>query len=180
MNQSPKQPDDIPLCVDLDRTFFKSDLTWEMLNAFLLKHPLKIYLVVWWLIQGRHIFISKLAEYGLINIDLCPINAPVLEMVIKVKDRRRVHLISESSEKLLNKCEVLEKTFDCISGSDDERYQTGRAKSEFLVRKYGEKGFDYVGSRLVTAISGSMPELPTQLEIIICDGPKGMDWNCIL
>ncbi len=148
MNQSPRQFEDIPLCVDLDGTFFQSDTSWEMLNAFLLKHPLKFYLAIWWFIQGIHILKSKLADYARINMDLCPINEAVLELISKEKGRRHIYLVSGSSQKLLKKSEILKKTFDGCSGSNDAYSQTGKIKAEYLVHKYGDKGFDYVGGSL--------------------------------
>jgi hypothetical protein len=53
---------EVPLCVDLDGTLLKTDLTWESLVRLLRRNPLYLLVIPFWLIRGRAVLKDRLAK----------------------------------------------------------------------------------------------------------------------
>lgn len=65
----PEARRDVPLCVDLDGTLLKSDLLYESLLSLILRNPLYVFLMPFWLLAGKAGFKRAVAS----RVDLQPL-----------------------------------------------------------------------------------------------------------
>jgi 4-hydroxybenzoate polyprenyltransferase len=140
-------PRDIPLCVDLDGTLIRGDMTVESIMLLLARSPLSIVLLPWWLMHGLPVLKREVAQRVSIDVADIPINANVLELVEEdASCGRNVLLVSGSDEHyvraIADRCGV----FTEAHGSDGKRNLAGETKRRMLVERFGEKGFDYIGN----------------------------------
>ena len=77
-NQNDSQ---VPLVVDLDGTFCRTDTLHEALLTGLVRHPLDVFLWPGWLRDGRAGFKARVADRGIVAAEDLPFNAAVLEWV---------------------------------------------------------------------------------------------------
>lgn len=135
-----------PLCVDLDHTIIKTDLTIEGLWEFLKKDPRNIWQFLVWLRSSRSLLKEKLT----INVDLdlyhLPVNPEVLEFVRCEFERgRKVILITGSHQKwadgLLKKYSFFSEAY----GTENGRNLIGAHKLDFIKNDLNIDSFDYIG-----------------------------------
>ena len=137
---------DTPLVVDLDGTLIKTDLLFESINYLLTKktfHALKAIVSVF---KGKHLFKSKLALQFTPDFSEIPINKELLEWLkIEHKKGRTLILATASHKKYAMKAADFFGFFDDVIATDEEINLKSKNKRDFLVERFGEKGFDYVG-----------------------------------
>lgn len=68
-----------PLVVDLDGTLLRSDLLFETAMAFIRQHPLQVFKLLLWLLQGKASLKRGLALATQLDIALLPYDAEVIE-----------------------------------------------------------------------------------------------------
>ena len=135
----------VPLCVDLDGTLIRSDLLAEALLRFVRHHPLRLFSLLGWLLQGRAVLKARLAEVAPPPASLPPVNQEVLDrMNLARQSGRPVLLVTASHEKMLGSVRSL-FAFDEVLATSDSVNLKGSHKADLLVERFGEMGFDYVG-----------------------------------
>lgn len=136
---------EVPLCVDLDGTFIRSDLLIEGVLRLLRHKPLQAWRLPLWASKGKAALKGELARAIDPPATAPPVNTEIESWLREEKAKgRKIVLVTASHREALGP--VLDLfPFDEVHASDDETNLKGRTKADFLVEKFGEKGFDYAG-----------------------------------
>jgi apolipoprotein N-acyltransferase len=137
----------VPLAVDLDGTFIKTDLLWESLARLLRRNPLAIFPVLFWWVQGRALLKQKLAARVKIDPATLPYHEKFLAWLREQKSAGRKLILATASDRAMalpvaNHIGL----FDEVLGSDGKSNLRGANKLKALTEKFGERGFDYAGN----------------------------------
>ena len=136
-----------PLCVDLDRTLVRTDLLWETLAATLARSPAAALAIPFWLLRGRAALKRELAQRAPFDASTLPYDRHVLEDLRSERARgRRLVLATAADQLAAERVAAHVGLFDEVIGSDGVRNNKGEAKARTLIERFGERGFDYVGS----------------------------------
>ena len=137
----------IPIVVDLDGTLIRGDLLMETAVRFLKARPLKFYLLFFWILKGKAYLKQRLAVETSIDISLLPYNQELLFWLHTQKnDGRKLVLATASDISLAKAVQNHLNLFSLIFASDGKRNLSSHEKSDALVSKFGERGYDYVGN----------------------------------
>ena len=138
------------LCVDLDGTFVKTDMLYESFLFKFKKNPLVIFSCIFWLLIGGKVLLkSKLAENFDFDVSALPYNEDVVVFCHSKKEQGcDIFLVSASNGSI---CEKIEQNFSFFTPicKPNDINLAGSNKADFLVKKFGEKKFDYVGNSSV-------------------------------
>lgn len=149
MSLTPSSPaadaPDHALCVDLDGTLLDSDILYESLLALLARQPLYLFLLPFWLMQGKAALKRQIAARVTLAPEHLPYNPQVLELLRNTTQRPRV-LCTASDALLVAPIAAHLGLFERVMASDGERNLSGTRKAEALVDAFGERGFEYVGN----------------------------------
>jgi 4-hydroxybenzoate polyprenyltransferase len=143
------------LVVDLDGTLCRSDTLHEALLALVTHHPLSFPAIVGALFQGKAGFKKAVADRCIVPGAQLPYDAEVLDLVRNARaEGRRVMLVSASDQRQVDAVAAHLDLFDEAIGTggggdagDDNL--GGARKADYLVARFGARGFDYVGDRSV-------------------------------
>ena len=138
--------EDIPLVVDLDGTLLHSDLLHEGIIILLRKNPFYFFPLLFWLLKGKVYFKNQIFNTVQLPYDLLPWNKKLI-VFLKVESLKGRKLIVATASVNTHSQEILKvfPFFDEIYGTDTINLK-GRNKLKFLVNKFGESGFDYIGN----------------------------------
>ncbi len=137
----------LPLCVDLDGTLVKGDLSIQNIIAVLKYQPLYILIFPFWLLAGRAGFKEKVALVKSIEIEKLKFNEKLTKFLFCEKERgRKIILVTGSNSRVADAVAEHLNIFSEILASDANLNLTGRRKAEVLVRLFGQKKFDYIGN----------------------------------
>lgn len=135
-----------PLCVDLDGTLVATDTTAESILEVLKAAPWKLLAMIAALAQGRPKLKRYLAQHDPIDATTLPYRDAVLSEMRKARaEGRRVVLVTASDQRT---ADLVAAHLDCVDeavGSDGQNNLKASRKAEFLVSRFGDGGFDYVG-----------------------------------
>lgn len=136
----------VPLVVDLDGTLARTDTLHEALLALAAARPLRLAAAAGWLMEGRAGFKSRLAAEALADPEGMPLREGVMGLVREAREAgRRVLLVSGADARQVEAVARHTGLFDEVAGSEEGRNLTGADKARWLVDRFGEGGFDYVG-----------------------------------
>jgi 4-hydroxybenzoate polyprenyltransferase/phosphoserine phosphatase len=136
----------VPRCVDLDGTLVHCDLLVESLRLLARERPWLLLRVPLWLAAGRARLKEKLADAVRIDAAALPYNELLLEHLRRERARgRRLLLVTASHERPAREVANHVGLFDEVIATGGRRNLKGRAKRRELVRRFGERGFDYAG-----------------------------------
>src|SRR5262245_47553526 len=152
MRFSPAATEDkaVPLCIDLDGTLIRTDLTWETLVGLLRHNPIYLPRILFWLLHGRAHLKSQLAKRCYIDPATLHYNEQFLDFIRAQKNSGRPVLLVTASDRGVAECiHSYLGLFTEVLGSDGKTNLRGKAKTQKLVEKFGPKGFDYAGNSSV-------------------------------
>ena len=136
----------IPLCIDCDGTLLRTDLLHEAVFILLKEHPFHVFLLPFWLMRGKAYLKARLAEYVNFNWKTMPYRKEVIELIRRAKaDNRKVVLVTASPLNWANGLSAHLGLFDEVFATQQNINLSGTNKAQELVRRYGEKNFDYAG-----------------------------------
>lgn len=144
-------PEDAPcrhpvLVIDLDGTLLRSDMLFETFWSALgadWRSPVRAARALG---AGRAALKRHLAEASAVEVSTLPFDADVLAYVRDWRERGgRTALVTASDEGLAARIAAHLGLFDEVHGSDGARNLKGPAKAAFLVDRFGEEGFAYMG-----------------------------------
>ena len=136
-----------PLAIDLDGTLTFTDTLYESFLKLLIKRPLDIFKLPFWLSKGKARFKNIVAQKVEINYKLLPYNHNLIEYLEKQKRAgRKLILCTAANSSIANKIAKYLGIFDEIMASDDVINLSGTSKAKALKARFGNKGFDYVGN----------------------------------
>lgn len=135
------------LVVDLDGTLIRTDLLVESASQFLIQHPLYFFKPLLWLLRGKTVLKSELAQRVQLDVSALPYNALVLDWLRAEKQSgRRLVLATASHRVLADQVAQHLNLFDEVLATEGDTNLKATAKSDVLVARFGKGGFDYVGN----------------------------------
>ena len=134
--------------VDLDDTLLRTDSFIESIFVLARTKPMYLFeLPLWWLKGTAHCK-RLLASAAIPDVHLLPYHSDVLTFLREQKALGRpVILATAADEGLAREINRDSGLFDEILASDGRVNLSGKRKRDRLVGRFGERGFDYVGSR---------------------------------
>lgn len=134
------------LVVDLDGTLIKTDLLYETFWHAISTRGLGALGSLMRLQRGRAALKSHLADKSELDVGELPLNQDVLNYI---EGRRQeggdVILCTASDQRLAEQIADHVGGFDAVYGSDVTINLKGAEKAKFLIEKFGEGNFDYIG-----------------------------------
>jgi 4-hydroxybenzoate polyprenyltransferase len=138
---------DIVLCVDLDGTLLRGDVTFESMFALLRKRPLTALAVPFWLLRGRAHLKSQIAARTTINARLLPYDSRVVGRLQTERSAGRRIVLATASHRAFADCVAAHlNLFDDVIATSGSTNIAGARKQSVLVERYGERGYDYAGN----------------------------------
>lgn len=135
------------LAVDLDGTLTPSDLLWEQIVRFVARNPMRVVLVITWVLRGKHTLEARIAERTPNDVTHLPLTMSVVDLV---NERRaagaHVVLATASPQDIADAMATDTGMFDEAIGTTDINLR-GREKAALLTRRYG--AYAYVGHSTV-------------------------------
>jgi len=135
----------VPLVLDLDGTVVRSNLLIETALVFARRHPLRAFMLLIWLLQGRAVLKQKLAAAALLETDTLPLNQQLLAHAQAQAALGREVFIATAADRF-----VAEKVAERIPfaagviASDGRLNLKGAAKAQALSSRFPD-GFEYAG-----------------------------------
>ena len=146
VDKSAGETSDVPLIVDLDGTLLRTDMLHEALVMHVAARPANIFGLPGQLSAGKAGFKRWLAGQVTPEIETLPLNKEVLSLIGAArKAGRRVALVTASDQSYADAIAAHTGLFDEAHGSDGHRNLGGAEKAAFLVQRFGEGGYDYIG-----------------------------------
>lgn len=140
------------LVIDLDGTLCRTDTLHEALFSVLATKPFYIFPLLRTIREGKTIFKQRVANYFVVPPDTLPFNEDVIGLAKQARaDGRRVVLASAAHHRQVDAVAQHLGLFDEAFGTGSQLFGqdapnlNGAEKANFLVHRYGSKGFDYVG-----------------------------------
>jgi 4-hydroxybenzoate polyprenyltransferase/phosphoserine phosphatase len=134
------------LVVDIDGTLIKTDLLYESFWSALSDNAGTAISTLRSLLIGKAFVKAHLAERVEIDAARLPYNNEVLDLVRAWRaDGGRTALVTACDQKFAKAISDHLGLFDEVYSSDGVRNLKGSAKADFLVEKFGDGCFDYVG-----------------------------------
>lgn len=136
-----------PLVVDLDGTLIRTDMLHESSVRLFRDDPLATLRIPGWLGGGKAALKRELAQRTRIDAAVLPYNTEVVEWLREQHAAgRRLVLCTASDESLARDIAAHCGFFDEVLASDGITNLDGSRKADALVRRFGERGFDYMGN----------------------------------
>ena len=138
----------IALCVDLDGTLLRTDSLWETVLQLVKSNPLALFhLIFAYFRSGRSGFKSAAVDQIVIDPTSLPYHAEVIELIHEArKQGRPVLLVTGANQRLADAISAHIGLFDGVIGSEPGSNNTGQDKAAELIRRFGDRNFDYAGN----------------------------------
>lgn len=136
-----------PLVVDLDGTLIRTDMLVESASQFLIKHPFAFFKPLLWLMRGKTVLKSELAQRVQLDVSALPYHVNVLDWLRAEKQNgRRLVLATASHHVLAEQVARHLNLFDEVLATEGDTNLKSAAKAQALVARFGQGEFDYVGN----------------------------------
>jgi len=134
------------LVVDLDGTLIRSDMLYESFwSAFSLRWTTP-FSAARRLVDGRAALKAQLSTQGPVDVASLPYNTAVLDYIADWRaGGGRTALVSAANQMHADRVAAHLGLFDEVHGSDATTNLKGARKASFLVTRFGNRGFDYIG-----------------------------------
>ena len=138
---------EVPLCVDLDGTLIRGDVTWESLLSLVAQSPFYALLIAVWLMKGRAHMKRQITKRVQFEAASLPYNQEFLTYLrSEVKNGRELILVTASDTGIAGDIADHLGIFSEVMASDGVENLKGDRKRATLVRRFGERGYDYAGN----------------------------------
>lgn len=138
----------IALVVDLDGTLLRTDMLPELWLAGVRAQPLLALAPLAALLAGKASLKARLAV-GAADLDVTglPYEADVLALAREARAQgREVVLVTASHQSLADRIAEHLGVFDEVHGTRDGVNLNAERKRDFLVERFGDRGYDYIGN----------------------------------
>lgn len=134
--------------MDLDGTLLRTDSLWETVLQLLKAKPLIIFQLLFaYFRSGRSGFKTATVDNLLIDPANLPYHAEVISLIQEARRQgRSVWLVTGANQRLADAVAEHLGLFDGVIGSETGSNNTGHDKADELVRRFGDKQFDYAGN----------------------------------
>lgn len=135
------------LVVDLDGTLIKSDILIETLIKYLKIRFLNIFRFVFFVFKGKSVVKHEISKVVDIDVSLLPYNKEVVDFIRNEKNNgRTIVLATATNVKYARQISDYVDLFDEVISSDYFTNLASTKKADELIKRYGERGFDYIGN----------------------------------
>ncbi len=139
-------PVDLPLVVDLDGTLVTTDTLFESVLSLVRKDPSCLLSFPGWLSRGRAAFKAEIVTRFRLQEATLPWRADLVEYLRKERSRgRKLILATAANYRIAEQAAACHGLFDEVLASTDTLNLKGTVKRDELVKRFGLRGFDYVG-----------------------------------
>lgn len=137
----------LPLCVDLDHSLINTDLTFEAIIESIKLNPINLLVIIKFIfLRQKKELKTWLANHIELEWAKLPKNLEVEEFINQeIKNGRDVYLVSGSHQKYLTKIHRLFPNIKEAVGTSEAVNLIGKNKANYLVNRFGDRGFDYLG-----------------------------------
>jgi 4-hydroxybenzoate polyprenyltransferase len=138
------------LCVDCDGTLIATDLLYEAFFLLLKQYPIGLLYLPFWLLKGKVYLKERLAEHVIFNWETLPYREDVLYLINNARAQGQIAVLATASPMIW--AQGIAKhlaCFDEVIATENGVNLSGKNKANHLVKKYGEKGFDYAGDAAI-------------------------------
>jgi 4-hydroxybenzoate polyprenyltransferase/phosphoserine phosphatase len=137
----------IPLCLDLDGTLTPVDTLHEGLLNLARTSPISMLALPGWLNKGKARFKSEISALVDIDVPSLPFRPELLEWLKSERVNGRTLVLATAADRAIADAVANHLgLFDEVVASDGTVNLSGEAKRQALVKRFGEKGFDYAGN----------------------------------
>ncbi len=138
----------VPLCVDLDGTLVKGDTLWLSMRDIIRANALHGSGIAWkFLRRGRAEMKDWMTTKYLPAPEKLPYHPDVIEWLQHEKAAgRHLLMVTGAHQSVAEPIAKYIGLFDEVLGTAGGYNMSGRPKAQALVKRYGEKGYDYVGN----------------------------------
>ena len=141
MNSSTKY-----IFVDLDGTLIMTDLLFESALKFFKQNPLNIFLIIYWLVQGRSGLKDRLARRVEIDATCLPYQSVLLDYLAEKKAQGYCLILATASHMRYAEAVAAHlKIFDHVIATDADQNMKGLRKLEAMRAYAGGDPFSYAG-----------------------------------
>jgi 4-hydroxybenzoate polyprenyltransferase len=135
------------LCVDLDGTLIRTDLTIECLLGALKVRPWLFFVLPFWWLKGKNYLKHRLVQASRLDVTVLPYLEEVLVLIQKARgEGRHVALVTGSHENLAQQVANHVRLFDTVLATNESRNLIGSNKAALLERTFGAGNFEYVAN----------------------------------
>lgn len=135
-----------PLVVDLDGTLIKTNLLFEAVNRFCIRHPFQFFRLFIWLYKGKRFLKTYLAKFSDLDPAFIPYNQSVIAWLQEQKEQGRyLILATENHKKFAQLIANYLGFFDEVLATTGKLNLKASSKRDLLLNYFGESGFDYLG-----------------------------------
>jgi phosphoserine phosphatase len=136
-----------PLCVDLDGTLIKTDVTLLSIKLLACQNVFALLKILPSLLKGRAVFKYKLAERVIPEVTTLPYMPQVIAIIHRARaEGRPVVLATACDQKIAQAVARHLGFFDEVVASNGICNRRAEAKAQILCEKFGDKNFQYVGN----------------------------------
>ncbi|MBD1390575.1 UbiA family prenyltransferase [Neiella sp. HB171785] len=136
--------DKVPLYVDLDGTFIKSDMLLESFWEALKVNPLVLFLAFLWLLKGKSHLKHQLSQYSQPDVGLIPLNPEFHDFLQAESGSRELVLATASNESIAELFVQRYPLFSRHLSSSADRNLKG--KNKLAAIKQEQPNFAYAGN----------------------------------
>jgi len=134
------------LAVDLDGTLIRSDMLFETFRQAAAADWTVPFRAAWTLRHGRAVLKARLTDMVEIDPATLPFNGAVQDFIGLWREQGwRVALVTASDQRIADQIAAYVGLFDEVHGSDGTLNLKGPAKAAFLRKRFGTKGYVYIG-----------------------------------
>lgn len=135
------------LVVDLDGSLILTDMLHESALKLFKQRPWDVLRIPFWLAEGKAALKQRLASDAEFDPATLPYNLPLLDWLRAQRaEGRRLVLCTASDTRIAESIAQHLGIFDEVIASDGTHNLAGPDKARALCRRFGERGFDYVGN----------------------------------
>lgn len=134
------------LFIDLDGTLVATDTLWESVIVYLKANPLRVFLLLFWLLKGKVHFKSRLAEKVDLNPAALPYRTEVLEYIKEAQTAgNTVVLATAAHRRIAESVAGHLKLFSKVLASDGQTNLSGVCKLQAIQENTNGHSFQYMG-----------------------------------
>ena len=129
----------VPLCVDLDHSFFKTDTLWEQLIVLLKERPWLLFPLILSMFKGKAAFKTYVCDHSPVDVSNYPVNKEVLQYIETEKLKGRPIVLATAAHEKIS-VDVLKnfEIFDRQFSSCENVNLGGQAKARLLKEEFCE------------------------------------------
>ena len=139
-----------PICVDLDGTLIKGNVSRIMIWRYLCENPLNIFKMIWWIRKGRCYFKARLASSVCFDPAILSYNTKLLDYLrSKKQEGAHIYLATGCTAGFAKKIADFLQIFDGVLASDEHTDLRGAVKAAALSQLFGAGNFVYAGDAAI-------------------------------